>query len=499
MARHYFKLLKVLMCFVFLWLWGGSLVATATSTPTSFAPLVKRLMPAVVNIACSSQSSKEGRSGPSGVPGLEMFPPQHQEFFERFFGFPPGFRVPEEEERRVSKPSARGSGFLIDADGHVVTNYHVIEHADEIQVILHDQTKLDAKVVGFDKKTDLALLKVARKQPFDFVSFGHSSTAQVGDWVLAIGNPFGLGGTVTAGIISALARDIQVGPFDDFLQTDAAINFGNSGGPMFNTEGEVIGINTVIYSPSGGGSVGIGFAIPSDLASPLIEQLKKTGVVRRAFLGIGFQPVTKEIAESLNLENEEGVAVTEVHPGGAAERAGIKPGDIILSFDGKKITQSRKFPRVVAETPISQAVDVELLRAGEKIRLRVTLGELKEKSTSESSETQANPSGKHYEEDGIAATDWLGAFLAPIDEKIRERLSIDPKIKGLAVMGVKRQSSASQSGLQRGDIILGANQQPVTRLSDLQRIVSQARKEGRKRLLLSVLRGQQSYLVTLLL
>jgi serine protease Do len=222
-------------------------------------------------------------------------------------------------------------------------------------------------------------------------------------------------------------------------------------------------------------------------------------VVRRAFLGIGFQPVTKEIAESLNLENEEGVAVTEVHPGGAAERAGIKPGDIILSFDGKKITQSRKFPRVVAETPISQAVDVELLRAGEKIRLRVTLGELKEKSTSESSETQANPSGKHYEEDGIAATDWLGAFLAPIDEKIRERLSIDPKIKGLAVMGVKRQSSASQSGLQRGDIILGANQQPVTRLSDLQRIVSQARKEGRKRLLLSVLRGQQSYLVTLLL
>jgi serine protease Do len=345
-----------------------------------FADVAEKLLPSVVNI---STSQKVDAANPAGdmmdmLEGMPAFPPGSP--FEDFFN---EFRNQQQQQPRrggrqppaQQKVTSLGSGFIIDASGFVVTNNHVIQDADEINVILQDNTTLKAELVGYDAKTDLAVLRVKPDKPLPAISWGDSDKMRVGDWVLAIGNPYGLGGTVTAGIISARARDIQSGPYDDFLQTDAAINRGNSGGPMFNTQGEVIGVNTAIYSPSGG-SVGIGFAIPSAMVKSIVTQLKVTGHTRRGWLGVRIQSVSPEIAESLGLGKVRGAMVSSVNPGGPADKAGIKNGDIVLSFDAKEIPDMRRLPRIVAETDVGKTAPMVVWRGGKEVTLQVKLGEL---------------------------------------------------------------------------------------------------------------------------
>ena len=341
--------------------------ALARTAPESFADLADRLLPAVVNV--STTQVVEGSAGielpqlPPGSPFEEFF----KEFMER--------NQPKQQQRR--RATSLGSGFFIDNAGHVVTNNHVIQDADEISVILHDDTRLEAKVIGRDAKTDIAVLKVEPHGKLAPVKFGDSDNIRVGDWVVAIGNPFGFGGTVTAGIISARGRDINAGPYDDFLQTDASINRGNSGGPMFNLDGEVIGINTAIFSPSGG-SVGIGFAIPSNSARGVIQQLIEHGQVRRGWLGVRIQSVTEEIADALGLKEAAGALVAGVIPGGPAEKAKLKDGDVILEFDGKPIGQMRRLPRLVADTDVGKTVPIKVWRDGRALTMKVEVGALEE-------------------------------------------------------------------------------------------------------------------------
>ncbi|MEL0062206.1 MAG: Do family serine endopeptidase, partial [Candidatus Puniceispirillum sp.] len=335
--------------------------AGAAGRPASFADQVEALSPAVVNISTTTIVG-DG----SGV-DMPQFPPgsPFEDFFKNFG-----------DNNRQRKAQSLGSGFIIDQEGIVVTNYHVIENAEEIRVILKDETSFTAKVLGQDKKTDIAVLKIdPGKTKLTAVTFGDSDKLRVGDWVLAIGNPFGLGGTVTAGIVSARGRDIGNGPYDDFIQTDASINRGNSGGPLFNVAGEVIGINTAIYSQSGG-SVGIGFAISSNLAERVTGQLIEFGQTRRGWLGVFIQEVTPDIADSLGLKEAAGALVSSVNEASPAAKGGVQPGDVILKFDGKTIDKMRDLPRIVAETEIGTAVDVELFRQGKKATVKIILGEL---------------------------------------------------------------------------------------------------------------------------
>src|SRR5476651_2465135 len=351
-AQGWLPLSFALVAVAALLLAGGP--AAAKAGPEGFSELAGRLLPAVVNIS-TTQTLKADRQRPE----VPQFPPgsPFEEFFKDFLdkNLPRNQQRPEAQPRRAT---SLGSGFIIDPSGLVVTNNHVIADADEITVILADDTSLKAEVVGKDLKTDLALLRVKTDKQLTAVPFGDSDLMKVGDWVLAIGNPFGLGGTVTAGIVSARARDIQQGPYDDFIQTDASINRGNSGGPMFNMSGEVVGINTAIFSPSGG-SIGIGFAIPSALASPVVAQLKDFGKPRRGWLGVKIQGVTDEIAESLGLDKARGALVASVTDKGPAEAAGIQPGDIVLTFDGKDVTDMKRLPRIVAERSEERRVGKE--------------------------------------------------------------------------------------------------------------------------------------------
>ncbi|WP_375731161.1 Do family serine endopeptidase, partial [Azospirillum sp. B506] len=349
---------------------GQAQAATAPrNAPGSFADLAEKLLPAVVNIS-TSQSAPQRPQGQR--PEVPQFPPgsPFEDFFRDFFD------RQQQQDQPQRKATSLGSGFIIDAkNGYVVTNNHVVQDADEITVILQDDTNIKAELVGKDSKTDLALLKIKTSHPLVAVPFGDSDAMRVGDWVLAIGNPFGLGGSVTAGIISARQRNIDAGPYDDFLQTDASINRGNSGGPMFNLNGEVIGINTAIFSPSGG-SVGIGFAIPSNLAKQVVAQLKDYGKTRRGWLGVRIQAVTPEIAESLGLPNHKGALVASVTQDGPAAKGGIQAGDVVTKFDGREIDEMRRLPRVVAETSIDKAVPVEVWRKGKSQTVHVKVGEL---------------------------------------------------------------------------------------------------------------------------
>jgi len=336
---------------------------------TSFADVVENVSPAVVNITVTTV----GRAAPTmGLP--ERLPRGNgsslDEFFNRFFDMPNVPRMPQSQRRSQGV----GTGFLIDRDGYVVTNYHVIEGAQEVVVTIADGDPVDASIIGHDPKTDLALLKVDSDDALPFVEFGDSDRARVGDWVLAIGNPFGLGGTVTAGIISARGRDIQSGPYDDYLQIDAPINRGNSGGPIFNAAGEVIGINTAIFSPTGG-SIGIGFAIPANQAAVIIAQLKDSGRVTRGWLGVQIQDLDEDLAESLDLASDEGALVAEVLASGPAENAGVMPGDVITDFDGHDIDSAKTLSRVVGLTAPGKRVIVNILRQGETRELRVSLGD----------------------------------------------------------------------------------------------------------------------------
>ena len=465
----------------------------ATPPLPSFADLAERLLPAVVNIS-TTQTLRADR-GPQQPgdpqqrrrgPDIPQFPPgsPFEEFFRDFF----------DRQNRPDLPPRRaqslGSGFIIDPSGLVVTNNHVIAEADEVKVILQDNTQLSAKVVGKDTKTDLALLKVESPKPLPFVKFGNSDTARVGDWVIAIGNPFGLGGSVTAGIISARQRDINAGPYDDFIQTDASINRGNSGGPMFNLAGDVIGINTAIYSPSGG-SVGIGFAIPSALAKPVIDQLRQYGKARRGWLGVNIQTVTDEIAESLGLDKPKGALVARVTENGPADKAKIQSGDVIIKFDGKEVTEMRRLPRLVAETPVDKTVPVTVWRKGKEVQLQVKVGELEE------NEQVANvPRSTRPQQPGAPAdtVETLGMSLSAITPELRSQFDINEKTKGVVITKVDEGSPAAERGLRPGEVIVEVNQEQVSNPQQVANKVKEAKSQGRRGVLVMVDRqGEQRF------
>ncbi|HYC02844.1 MAG TPA: DegQ family serine endoprotease [Azospirillaceae bacterium] len=464
----------------------------AAETPTSFAPLAKAQLGTVVNISTTQKigdaegpESPAGPRGPQGgpqgtPPGL---PPGLEEFF-REFGGPGG---PNGRQRPVT---ALGSGFIIDSSGLIVTNNHVVAQASEISVILHDESILKAELVGADPLTDLALLKVDAGKPLPATRWGDSDKLEVGDWLVAIGNPFGLGGTVTAGILSARARDIQSGPYDEYLQTDAAINRGNSGGPLFNANGEVVGINTAIFSPTGG-SVGIGFAVPASLARPVIEEIKQFGQPKRGWLGVQIQQVTPEIAESLGLDKPRGALVTSVSPEGPAQSAGVRQGDVILSFNGQPIERMRSLPRLVADTDIGAEARISVLREGREETLPVRVGDL-----AQSEAVRVASADTPAEEKPVAET-VLGLSLSPLTEPVRERLELEPEQKGVAVVGVDEDSAAAERGIAPGDLIQQVQQRPVSSPDEVERILGDAREKGRKSVLVLVNRQGNNVYVPL--
>lgn len=456
------------------------------NAPESFADLAERLLPSVVNIS-TTQVNKERQQPQQRGPEIPQFPPgsPFEEFFRDFFDR----NRPEAQPRRTT---SLGSGFIVGASGFIVTNNHVIEDADEVTVILHDDTNLKAKIIGRDTKTDIALLKVEPAKPLPFVKFGDSDKSRVGDWVVAIGNPFGLGGTVTAGIISARARDIQSGPYDDYLQTDASINRGNSGGPMFNMAGEVIGMNTAIFSPSGG-SIGIGFAIPSSLAAPVVDQLMKYGKTRRGWLGVRIQSVTEEIAESLGMNKPRGALVAGVTEQGPAEKAGLEAGDVILRFDGREIPEMRRLPRVVAETPIDKDVNVTIWRKGKEQTIKARVGELKE----EEAVASAKPEESKRDQPAKPGVAVLGLTLADITSQLRTQFKLPNDSKGVVVVEVVANSPASQKNIRPGDLIIEVAQDKVTSPADVKAKADKARAAKRKSILLLVERQNDQRFVVL--
>jgi serine protease Do len=463
---------------------GGAGVAFARGAPDGFADLAEKLLPAVVNV--SSTQSVQAKNGPPSGPDVPIFPPgsPFEQFFKDFLnrGHPGQNGEAPRPERRAQ---SLGSGFIIDASGLVVTNNHVIEGADEISVILQDNTTLKAEVVGRDETGDLALLKVKSDKPLPTVEFGDSSTARVGDWVLAIGNPFGLGGTVTAGIVSARSRDIRQGPYDDFIQTDAAINRGNSGGPLFNMDGKVIGINTAIFSPSGG-SIGIGFSIPSNMAKTVVFQLKQFGHPRRGWLGVRIQQVTPELAESVGLKDTAGAMVAGVTDGGPAEKSSIKGGDIILKFDGQDVKDMHALPRIVAETDVGKKVKVDLWRDGKAVSIDAVLDEKPSDEKLASIDT-----GKKAPEAPSSARELadFGMQIAPITQDLKDRFQIGADQKGVVITNVKDGSVAAERGLKPGDVIVEVQQADVTSPDDVTKRIDAQRAQDRKSVLM-LIQGQ---------
>ncbi len=479
----------------------GSSKETVTN---GFADLSEKVLPAVVNIATTQKQKEPPANGNGGqqfqFPPGSMFEELFREFFER--GMPPGFQprsyTPGNDEQEISpipmqgRGTSLGSGFVISPKGLVVTNNHVIDGADEVTVIFNDNRELKAKVLGADKKTDIALLKIETKEDLPFVRLGSSRQARVGDWVLAVGNPFGLGGSVSAGIISARARNINAGPYDDFIQTDAAINRGNSGGPLFNMRGEVIGISTAIYSPTGG-SVGIGFAIPSDLAKPVISQLQEFGRTKRGWLGVHIQEVTKDIAAGLSLDKARGALVAESFQDSPASKAGIKTGDVVLSFNGIEIEESRQLPRIVAETPVGQTVPVIVWRDGKKKSYDVKLGELE---AAEKDMLVLN--GDEESGSDVASSDAiLGLQLENIDSKVRQRFDLTDDVKGVLVIDAERGSMAARTGILRGTILKQVNRQNVQNVKEVKQLVESAKKRNDKAVLLLLTQGGRNLFVAL--
>ncbi|HEY1410735.1 MAG TPA: DegQ family serine endoprotease [Rhodopila sp.] len=459
--------------------------AAARSAPDSFADLAAKLLPAVVNVSSTQTlTAKNGGGGPDLGPDMPVFPPgsPFEQFFKDFLNRNrPGQGGGDQPAPR--RAQSLGSGFIIDPAGYVVTNNHVIEGADSVSVTLQDGTSLKAEIVGRDESGDLALLKVKADKPLPTVEFGDSSQSRVGDWVLAIGNPFGLGGTVTAGIVSARGRDIHQGQYDDFIQTDAAINRGNSGGPLFNMDGQVIGINTAIFSPSGG-SIGIGFSIPSNMAKNIVAQLKQYGHPRRGWLGVKIQQVTPEIAESLGLKDANGAMVAGVTDGGPAEKAKIRGGDIILKFNGQDVKEMHNLPRIVADSEVGKEVPVELWRDGKDITVQTTLAERPADAELASTDTGNKPV------DTTKPTDitGLGMKVAPVSQELKDKFQLGADQKGVVITDVAPNTPAADRGLKPGDVIMEVQQTEVAAPADIQKQVDAAKKADRKNVLMLIQR-----------
>jgi serine protease Do len=435
-----------------------------------FADLIEAVSPAVVAISTSGNA----RSQQLDMPDFHLPPGSpFEDFFERFFK-DRGLNGQGAAPSRKFK--AQGSGFIIDAKGVVVTNYHVVKGAEEITVITRDGNEYDARIKGHDPKTDLAVLEVDSDDPLPYVVFGDSDKARVGDWVLAIGNPFGLGGSATTGIISARGRDINAGPLDDFLQVDAPINRGNSGGPLFSTSGEVIGVNTAIFSPNGG-NVGIGFAIPSSMASSVVNQLMDNGHVQRGWLGVQIQGLTAELAESLDLSEDKGALVASVVEDSPAQKAGIRIGDVIMKFNGNSIDEMRDLPRIVADTPGNSEVVVNVWRDGKIHSLQVTVGESGNDEQVELGSNDDTPKGE------------LGLALAELNDKTRAQFRVADSTEGVLVVRVEPDSAAADKGIQAGDIIKMVGNSEVSSPDQVVAGVKAAAKKERKSVLLLVERN----------
>ncbi len=437
------------------------------NAPSSFADLVEQVQDAVVAVAVTSKSDPMPHMNSPELDLPENAP--FREFFRRYFD------QPGPQGRSGGDSRGMGSGFIVDAEGHIVTNHHVIKDASEITVILKDGTRLPATVKGHDARTDLAVLKVEHDQPLPQVTFGDANSARVGDWVVAVGSPYGLGGTVTAGIISARGRDIQSGQYDDYLQIDAPINRGNSGGPLFDGSGRVIGVNTAIYSPSGG-SVGIGFAIPSSLAQPVVAQLTANGSVERGWLGVQIQAVTETVAQSLGLEEHQGALVASVVPDSPAYRAGLRPGDIILRMDGEPLQDHKALSLKVADTKTGTESVFEIRRPGGIENLKVEIGRMpgSDQLATNTPEPQADDTPR------------IGVQLAELTAEARKRYGIDDQSTGVLVVDVLQDSPAEKSGIQPGSLITMVGQEPVAHPGEVVEKVREAAKSERPSVLLLV-------------
>ena len=473
MLNHMIKIYKKYFL-VFLLVMKISLVSSIEQP--DFSDLADELIPSVVSVSViiSRETVNQPRAPqfPPGSPFEDFF----KDFFERR-GIPRQNTPPQRPRRNET---AQGSGFIIDDKGLIVTNNHVIAGASSITVVLHDGKSLQAKLIGADAKTDLALLKVKTDIKLKAVSWGNSDEVKVGNWAMAIGNPFGLVNTVTVGIVSARARDINAGPFDDFIQTDASINRGNSGGPLFNLKGQVIGVNTAIYSPSGG-SVGIGFAIPSALAENIIGQLEEHGRTIRGWLGVRIQTVTEDLASSLGLDRSYGALVASVIPNSPAEKAGIKPGDVILDFNGSEVTEMRKLPILVAETKVNSRSNVTIWRNEKKKSLKVIIAEMKEE------EKDVKKSKDNTESDILKSNyfEQLGITLSSITKDVRMRQNIPEDVSGLLVTKVEQNTDAEIKGIRPGDIIQEINQVSVNDINEFEKIINSL-KGSKKGVLLLV-------------
>ena len=467
LINHKMKIILFIFLFMF-----TPLSSYAKKAPESFANLAEILSPSVVNISTTTIIEDRKQNLPAFPPGSPF-----EEFFKQF-------QDPNQGKRRAQ---SLGSGFIIDKKGFIITNNHVIENAEKIMVILHNDKSFEAEVVGKDPKTDVALLKIDPKNTdLKAVKFGNSNDLRVGDWVMAIGNPFGLGGTVTAGIVSARGRNIG-GSYDDYIQTDASINQGNSGGPLFNLKGEVIGINTAIIAPGQSGSIGIGFAIPANAASSVIDQLIKFGETKRGWLGVRIQEVSKEIAEVEKLKKPEGALVASVGKNSPAEKAGIKAGDIILEFDGKKINTMKKLPNVVASTEVGKSVELKIWRNKKLISKRLILGRLE--SSEEFKERKSKVVKKEEEIESLKIT------VREINDKDKSSRNLDKKITGVVITNISSRSPLVNQ-LSINDIIIEVQKTKIKSISDLEKKVENIFKKGEKTLLLTIINknNQRRYL-----
>ena len=447
--------------------------APAISDLPTVSDLAERLLPAVVEITVET---KGGATIPNlQIPELPDNSP-FKDFFDDFFK-----RQQQGQGEQPRTMTSMGSGFIIDGTGIIVTNSHVVEGAESIEVRFQDSSVLKAELVGRDPKTDLAVLRVKPPQPLSGVTFGDSDTLRIGEWVMAIGNPFGLGGSVSLGIVSARNRDISSGPYDDYIQTDAAINKGNSGGPLFNLRGDVIGINTAIFSPSGG-SVGIGFAVPANTAKGVVSQLLEFGETRRGWLGVKIQSVTPDLAESMGLDRPRGALIADVTKTGPAEKAGIEAGDVVIEFNGRPVTSMRDLPRIVAETEIGKQVTVKLLRQGKEMTVTTEVGRLED-----GEKVVAQQDGTNEPTPAVATV--LGMTVTSMTEELKTKYSVDAEVKGAVVTEVAKEGPAADKRLEPGDVITEAGEKPVTGAGDIAERIDEAEKAGKSSVLLLVAKG----------